>query len=330
MRRLLVTGGAGFIGSHFVEHALSRSLADKIVVLDALTYAGKRSNLESALADSRVRFVHGDICDGALVEALLREEGLDGIVNFAAESSVDRSIDDPAVFHRSNVQGVLCLLEASRWIWCTGSGRRHRFHQISTDEVFGAVPDGAGLRNESAPYAPRSPYAATKASADHLIWAWRNTYGLQASISYSSNVYGPRQQREKFIPAAISKLLEGGKVPVYGDGRQRRSWIFVRDICRALELFMAGDTEGQRLYLGSEMEFSNLEVLGSLATIAGADAGDSMEFVEDRPGHDRRYGLSSDVFRKLSGFKEQVAWKQGLVETFNWYQEQDPGSPSGG
>ena len=330
MRKLLVTGGAGFIGSHFVEHVLSRGLADRMVVLDALTYAGSQANLALSLADPRVRFVHGDICDATLVEALLREEGLDGIVNFAAETSVDRSISDPATFQRTNVEGVLCLLEVSRRVWCTGSGTRHRFHQVSTDEVFGAAFSEAGLRDESAPYAPRSPYAATKAAADHLIWAWRNTYGLQASISYSSNVYGPRQQQEKLIPTAIANLLAGRRIPVYGDGRQRRSWIFVRDLCSALELLLAGDTEGQRLYLGSELEFSNLELLESVAAIAGRDAGDSVRFVADRLGHDRRYGLSSAAFRKLSGFSEQVAWRQGLAETFNWYREQLSRVPIGG
>lgn len=320
-RRLLVTGGAGFIGSHFVEHCVVQGLADRIVVLDALTYAGRLANLVDALASPAVRFVKGDICDGRLVESLLRDESLDGIVNFAAETSVDRSIAGPAAFQHSNVEGVLSLLEAARRVWCAGSGIEHRFHQISTDEVFGPGPPDGATRNESAPYAPGSPYSATKAAADHLVMAWRNTYGLRASISYSSNAYGPRQQPEKLIPLATECLLAGRPVPVYGDGEQCRNWIFVTDLCRALELFLDADTEGRRLYLGSEQQVSNLQMLAILASIAGQDAATSLQQVADRPGHDRRYGLSSGEFRRLCGFTEQVSLEKGLVETFNWHRE---------
>ncbi|MBK9251801.1 MAG: GDP-mannose 4,6-dehydratase [Proteobacteria bacterium] len=238
-RRLLVTGGAGFIGSHFVEHCLEQGLVERLVVLDSLTYAADLSSLDELRINSRFRFIQGDICNQALVEGLLREEGLDGIVNLAAETHVDRSIRNADVFVRSNVLGVKSLLEAARKVWCAGSGLNHRFHQVSTDEVFGPLAPGMPLRDESQPYAPQSPYSASKAAADHLVMAWRNTYGVQASISYSSNVYGPRQHPEKLIPLAISRLLEGRPVPVYGDGQHVRSWIHVQDLCRALAQFLA-------------------------------------------------------------------------------------------
>lgn len=321
MRRLLVTGGAGFIGSHFVEHCIARGLVSRIVVLDALTYAGQSSNLEPVLESPLARVVVGDICNCEVVEKLLREESLDGIVNFAAETSVDRSISGPAIFQRSNVEGVVSLLEAARRTWCAGSGVEHRFHQISTDEVFGAGPLDGAVRDESGAYSPGSPYSATKAAADHLVAAWRNTYGLQVSISYSSNVYGPRQQTEKLIPMAIECLLADRAVPLYGDGGQCRNWIFVADLCRALELFLSGTTEGRRLYLGGDREISNIQLLEMLARIAGRDPRGSLQRTADRPGHDRRYGLSSAAFRQLSGFSERTALEQGLLETFHWYKE---------
>jgi dTDP-glucose 4,6-dehydratase len=272
--------------------------------------------------NSRFRFVQGDICDQALVENVLREEGLDGIVNLAAETHVDRSIQNADVFLRSNLLGVMALLEAARNVWCTGSGVNHRFHQVSTDEVFGPLAPDAPLREESQPYAPQSPYSASKAAADHLVMAWRNTYGVQASISYSSNVYGPRQHPEKLIPLAISRLLDGLPVPVYGDGHQVRSWIFVQDLCRALGQFLTGNTVGCRLFLGADEECTNLQLLQTLFRVMGIDPDSGLlEHVADRPGHDRRYGLSSRVFRRLSGFAPSVPLQEGLVDTFNWYRE---------
>ncbi|MBK7114749.1 MAG: GDP-mannose 4,6-dehydratase [Proteobacteria bacterium] len=266
-RRLLVTGGAGFIGTHFVEHCLEQGLVERLVVLDSLTYAADLSSLDELRANSRFRFIQGDICNQALVEGLLREEGLDGIVNLAAETHVDRSIRNADVFVRSNVLGVKSLLEAARR-YGAGSGLNHRFHQVSTDEVFGPLAPGMP-RDESQPYAPQSPYSARKAAADHLVMAWRNTYGVQASISYSSNVYGPRQHPEKLIPLAISRLLEGRPVPVYGDGQHVRSWIHVQDLCRALAQFLACCAAGRRLFLGGDEECSNLQVLQMLCRAAG-------------------------------------------------------------
>jgi dTDP-glucose 4,6-dehydratase len=323
MRRLLITGGAGFIGSHFVERCLSRESTERVVVLDALTYAGNTAYLDRARGQSRFRFVHGDICDRQLVERLLREEQLDCVVNFAAETHVDRSIDDAGAFLRSNVLGVLSLLEAARSVWLDGAVPvPHRFHQVSTDEVFGASPEGASMRDESAPYAPRSPYAASKAAADHLVNAWQRTHGMRVSISYSCNIYGPRQHGEKFIPVVIRSLAAGEPVPVYGDGLQRRSWLHVADLCRALERFLEQDMEGRGLYVGVEEETANLDLVRQLCGLMGRDHAGAVRFVRDRPGHDRRYGLHATAFEALTGVIPRIGLDEGLAATIGWYQQQ--------
>jgi len=325
MRRLLVTGGAGFIGSHFVEHWLRHGLADRVVVLDALTYAGRRTNLAAVGSDPRFRFVHGNICDPAAVEALLREEALDLLVNFAAETHVDRSIAAPADFVRTNIDGVASLLDAARRVWLHRSGIPHRFHQISTDEVFGPRPADAPARDESAPYAPTSPYAASKAAADHLVQSWRRTYGLDASISYSSNVYGPRQYPEKLIPVAIRCVLAHEPVPLYGDGQQRRAWLHVRDFCRAIEMFFRYSAAGSCLYLGGNQEIANMALVQKLADIAGRSPS-SVIHVADRAGHDRSYGISAAAFERISGFSPEIALERGLADTFDWYQRNSTGT----
>lgn len=332
--RMLITGGAGFIGSHFVDRCLLQGDCRRVVVLDALTYAGKLQHLDSACSDPRFRFVHGDICDRPLVEQLLRDERLDCVVNFAAESHVDRSIADAEAFLRSNVLGVESLLEACHEVWLASPRPvPHRFHQVSTDEVFGPHASQRGSRDESTPYAPCSPYSASKAAADHLVNAWRRTYGLRVSISYSSNVYGPRQHAEKFIPVIVRSLEAGDPVPVYGDGLQRRSWIHVDDLCRALVRFLAPDMEGRSLYVGADEEITNLDLVRRLCMLAGKDSGSFVRFVEDRPGHDRRYGLCSRAFVSLTGFGAQVGMDRGLGGTLAWFQQQKPGRevyPTGG
>lgn len=323
MRRLLITGGAGFIGSHFVERCLRREHTERVVVLDALTYAGKPAYLDEAQGQPALRFVHGDICDHELVERLLREERLDCIVNCAAESHVDRSIDDAGAFLRSNVLGVHSLLEAARSVWLGGGAPvAHRFHQVSTDEVFGVLAEGMPLRDEAAQYAPRSPYAASKAAADHLVNAWRHTYGMRVSISYSCNVYGPRQHAEKFIPVIIRSLARGEPVPVYGDGLQHRGWLHVDDLCRALERFLAPDLEGRSLYVGVKEETTNLALVHRLCGLMGRDSAAAVNFVRDRPGHDRRYGLHAGAFESLTGILPRIGLVDGLAATVSWYRQQ--------
>jgi dTDP-glucose 4,6-dehydratase len=321
MRRLLITGGAGFIGSHFVERCLLRAATERVVVLDALTYAAEPAYLDPACGP-RFRFVKGDICDRQLVEALLREEQLDCVVNFAAETHVDRSIDDAGAFLRSNVLGVQSLLDAARNVWMKGAvSVPHRFHQVSTDEVFGAIAAGAPLRDESARYAPRSPYAASKAAADHLLNAWGQTHGMRFSISYSCNIYGPRQHGEKFIPVIIRSLAAGEPVPVYGDGLQRRSWLHVDDLCRALERFLEPDMEGRRLYVGAGEETSNLDLVRQLCGLMGRDPVAAVRFVRDRPGHDRRYGLHATAFQASTGIIPRIGLDEGLAATLEWYRQ---------
>src|SRR5580658_2067260 len=239
MSRLLITGGAGFIGANFVHHWLTEHPGDRLVVLDALTYAGNLANLEAAREREELRFVEGNICDTALVERLLREERLDTIVHFAAESHVDRSIEGPDAFIETNVVGTHSLLKAARKIWLGDGGRAvHRFHHVSTDEVYGSLGPTDPAFTETTPYSPNSPYSASKAASDHLVRAYHHTYGLETTITNCSNNYGPRQFPEKLIPLTIAQMLAGKSLPVYGDGRNVRDWLHVEDHCRAVEIVL--------------------------------------------------------------------------------------------
>lgn len=323
--RLLVTGGAGFIGSHFVRHWIAHHPDDAVVVLDALTPAGQIERLPAADPRQLV-FVHGDIGDFDLVRKLLQEESITRIVNFAAESSVDASIVDARAFLRTNVCGVHSLLEAARAAW-QGSGEmgRCRFHQISTDEVFGESRPGEAARDETAPYMPGSPYAASKAAADHLVSAYARTHGLRCSISYSSNNYGPMQLADKLVPRVIQALMNGDDVSLYGDGLQERCWLHVSDHCRAVELCLGDWFEGQRLFVGSMDSVPNIELVRLLAGVVGQQAA-RMRFVRDRPGHDRRYLLNNVRFRDATGFRPQVPLEEGLRSTYLWYASQPPDS----
>jgi dTDP-glucose 4,6-dehydratase len=304
--RLLVTGGAGFIGSNFVHYALENTTHD-VVTLDALTYAGSRSNLDGTLENDRHRFVEGDIRDRDLVDELVTD--VDAVVNFAAESHVDRSIDSAEPFVSTNVQGTQTLLDAAR------THDVDRFLQVSTDEVYGEVLDGTF--SEDDPLEPRNPYAATKAGADLLARSYHTTYGLPVVITRSSNNYGPHQHPEKLIPKFITNAASGDSLPVYGDGSNVREWTYVTDNCRGIDRVLRDGVPGEVYNIGSGEELSNLEVTRRIIEATGASE-DLVEFVEDRPGHDQRYALDTTKVTEL-GWEPRWTVDEGLAETVNYY-----------
>jgi dTDP-glucose 4,6-dehydratase len=308
-RRLLVTGGAGFIGSHFVRRMLAGHRDVRVTVLDKLTYAGNLANLADVAGDPRYRFVQGDIRDPATVEGVAADADL--IVNFAAESHVDRSLDQPDAFIQTNLYGTFVLLEAAR---------RHgssRFLQVSTDEAYGDVPSGSS--SEDAPLRPSSPYSASKAGGDLLVRAYHTTYGLQTLITRATNTFGPYQYTEKVIPLFVTNALEGLPLPVYGDGQQTREWLHVDDHCEALEAVLERGEPGEIYNVGSGDELSNLELAHQILELAG-NPNSLIEHVEDRLGHDRRYSVDSSRVRGL-GWQPARRWAEALAETVAWYRE---------
>jgi len=341
MRRLLVTGGAGFIGTNFVHHWLAEHPGDRLVVLDALTYAGNIANLSSVQGRAEFRFVHGDIRDTALVESLLRSEGIDTIVHFAAESHVDRSISGPDAFIATNIEGTHSLLKAARRLWLSeGSVPEHRFHHVSTDEVYGSLGPSDPPFTEQTPYAPNSPYSASKAGSDHLVRAYHHTYGLATTISNCSNNYGPYHFPEKLIPLTIVNLLQGKPLPVYGDGQNVRDWLHVSDHCRGIEAVLYRGEVGRVYNIGGRSECRNIDLVRQLCTLAdeafrvepdlalrfphsqaGGPAGSAhtISFVTDRPGHDRRYGIDCGRIEHELGFRPSMRLEDGLRGTVDWY-----------
>lgn len=310
MRKVLITGGAGFIGSNFTRFLLDRT-GMHVTVLDKLTYAGNLENLAGLDATGRFEFVRGSICDRELVEKLF-QRGLDAVLNFAAESHVDRSILRPASFIETNIIGTEVLLEAARrW-------KMPLFVQISTDEVYGSCPEGSFT--EASPLAPSSPYSASKASADLLVQAYAKTYGLNVIITRSSNNYGPYQFPEKLIPLLISNALRGLPLPIYGDGLYVRDWIYVLDHCRALLAILERGRPGEIYNIGARSERTNLEIARIILSKLGLDES-LIEFVEDRPGHDRRYSLDPSKIESELGWRPEVSLEQGLELTIRWYQE---------
>jgi dTDP-glucose 4,6-dehydratase len=305
--RLLVTGGAGFIGSNFVRGYLDAHRSDELVVLDKLTYAGRRENLEGLDSD-RLVFLEGDICDSDAVLGAI--EGCEAVVNFAAESHVDRSIESPGQFIETDVLGTHVLLEAAR-------KKGIRYLQVSTDEVYGSIDEGSFT--EVSPLDPSSPYSASKAGGDLLVSAFRNTYGMDALIVRASNNYGPRQHPEKLIPLTVLNALQGDPIPVYGDGMQVRNWLFVEDFCSAVRVVLAEGSAGEVYNVGGPDELPNIEVVRMILELAGGDP-DSIEFVEDRLGHDRRYSLSSAKTEAL-GWKAGVDFREGIARTVEWYRD---------
>jgi dTDP-glucose 4,6-dehydratase len=302
--RLLVTGGAGFIGSNFTKHVLATS-DDQVTILDALTYAGNRANLD---ADPRLRFVHGDICDRELVASVMPEH--DAVVHFAAESHVDRSIVEPDAFVRTNCDGTNVLCDVA------GRSEIERFVHVSTDEVYGSTE--AESFTESSPLAPTSPYSASKAGSDLIALAHHHTHGLPVVITRSSNNYGPYQYPEKIIPLFVTNLLEGRPVPVYGDGLNVRDWCHVEDNCAAIDLVLRRGATGEVYNIGAGQETTNLD-LTHLILAAMGKGPEAIEFVEDRLGHDRRYSLSAARIRTL-GWSPRRSLEEGIVQTVDWYR----------
>lgn len=311
---IVVTGGAGFIGSNFVHYWIKNHPDDTLINLDALTYAGNLENLRDIENHPTYRFIHGDICDLELVKNLLI--GVDTVVHFAAESHVDRSIKNPSAFVRTNVLGTQVLLEAAL------AAQVKRFHHISTDEVFGALPLEENARfTEATPYDPRSPYSASKAGSDHLVRAYGETFGLPYTITNCSNNYGEYHFPEKLIPLAITNILEGKKVPVYGDGKYVRDWLYVQDHCSAIEAVLSNGRVGETYLIGGmNKDVSNLELIQIILQQMGASES-QIEFVTDRPGHDRKYSVEWKKIHDELGWAPSVTLEEGLGKTISWYQE---------
>ncbi len=329
-RALLITGGAGFIGSSFVRQALARPDIRVVVNLDKLTYAGHPENLSEIAADPRHRFVQGDINDAALVARLLQEHNVDAIVNFAAESHVDRSIDSPEPFLQTNVLGTFRLLEAAtRHCAALPPNRAAAFRMlhVSTDEVYGSLGSSDAPFSETHPHRPNSPYAASKAGADHLVRAYFHTFGLPVLTTNCSNNYGPRQFPEKLIPLALRNALAGRPIPIYGDGRQVRDWLYVDDHGAAIWRVLDSGRPGATYNIGGDCELTNLELVGELCTVLDAVSGcadrksyrEQIAFVPDRPGHDRRYAIDHTKISRELGWQPAESLSTGLEKTVRWY-----------
>ena len=337
MANLLVTGGAGFIGGNFVHFWNAAHPNDHITVLDALTYAGNRSTIADA---PNTDLIEGDIRDQALVEDLLRNRSIDTIVHFAAESHVDRSISGPDAFIDTNILGTNSLLKAARAVWLAGDGRDHRFHHISTDEVYGSLEADDPAFSEATAYAPNSPYSASKAASDHLVRAYHHTYGLNVTTSNCSNNYGPYQYPEKLIPLFCLNALSGKPLPIYGDGMNVRDWLHVEDHCRGIEACLTKGQPGETYNIGGGAELPNMAVIDAIcrevdlafAEIEGladrypdapaAKGGESAslkQFVQDRAGHDRRYAIDETKARRELGYAAQWTFDEGLRQTLRWY-----------
>ena len=340
MSSLLVTGGAGFIGANYIQRRIREKPDDSIVVLDALTYAGNRSSLASVSASENFTFVHGDIRDTALIEKLLREYHIDVVVHFAAESHVDRSIEGPDAFIDANVNGTHSVLKAARSVWLAGDGIPHRFHHVSTDEVYGSLSKDEPAFTETHPYMPNSPYSASKAASDHLVRAYHHTFGLDVTTSNCSNNYGPYQFPEKLIPLMIMNILHGKPLPIYGDGMQIRDWLYVDDHCRAIDLVIEKGRPGEVYNIGGNNERPNLEIVHGLAEMLedhfASDKNirtrfpdspaahsrhniDLITHVTDRPGHDRRYAINYSKAHDELGYEPLETFKTGFMKTINWY-----------
>ena len=327
MKTWLVTGGAGFIGGNFVLDAVRRGV--RIVNLDALTYAGNLDTLASLDGEAGHLFVHGDIGDRALVDSLLREHRPDAVVNFAAESHVDRSIDGPGAFVQTNIVGTLNLLECARDYWRSLDGTKRdgfRFLHVSTDEVYGSLGE-TGKFTEQTPFAPNSPYSASKAASDHLVRAFHHTYGLPVLTTNCSNNYGPYQFPEKLVPLIVARALAGEPLPIYGDGRNVRDWLYVGDHCAAIRTVLEGGRVGEIYNVGGDAERENIAVVGTICELLdarrprrdGQPRFSQVTYVADRPGHDRRYAIDASKLQGELGWKPAHTFERGMAETVDWY-----------
>jgi dTDP-glucose 4,6-dehydratase len=338
---LLVTGGAGFIGTNFVRHWLAKSQQGRVVVLDALTYAGNLDNLAGLDPNPRFVFVRGDICDEPAIRTLLQQYEIDTIVHFAAESHVDRSILGPDDFIRTNVVGTHALLKAAKALWIDKqSVPAHRFHHVSTDEVYGSLGPDDPPFSESSPYAPNSPYSASKAASDHLVRAYHETYGLDTTVTNCSNNYGPYHFPEKLIPLTIINILLGKPLPVYGDGLQIRDWLHVQDHCEAISAALKNGKSGSVYNVGGNSETANIDIVRTLCELVDSrlraepklhkefpaappfnrkKAVESIAHVRDRPGHDRRYAINYGKAARELNYAPSVSLKSGLATTVDWY-----------
>ncbi|MGH8106563.1 MAG: dTDP-glucose 4,6-dehydratase [Arenimonas sp.] len=327
MKTMLVTGGAGFIGSNFVLSAIAEGHA--VINVDALTYAGNLESLKSVEGNSRHHFVHADIADKDKIAALLQKYQPDAIVNFAAESHVDRSIDGPAAFIQTNVVGTLSLLECARDYWRALPDTERegfRFLHVSTDEVYGSLGE-TGAFTEQTAFAPNSPYSASKAASDHLVRAFHHTYGLPTVTTNCSNNYGPQQFPEKLIPLVIQKALSGAPLPIYGDGKNIRDWLYVTDHCTAISRVLAAGRIGETYNVGGDAERENIAVVKAICSVLdgkrprsdGKSYAEQMTFVKDRPGHDRRYAIDAGKIKNELGWHPAVNFEQGIEQTIQWY-----------
>ena len=331
-RHVLITGGAGFIAGNLTYHWCANHPGDRVVVLDALTYAGNLATIQPLIDGGRIRFVQGDITDRLLVERLLAEESITHVAHLAAESHVDRSISGPGAFLSTNVTGTFTLLEAFRTHWYQAGRSEHwRFLHVSTDEVFGSLAADDPPFCETTGYDPRSPYSASKAASDHLARAWQHTYGLPVLVSNCSNNYGPYHFQEKLIPLTLVNILQGKPIPVYGDGKNVRDWLYVEDHCRALELILAKGDPGSTYCIGGRNEVTNIDLVSMLCdlldelapqhgvTLPLSPSRQLITYVSDRPGHDRRYAIDASKIEEQLGWRPQVSVQEGLRRTVEWY-----------
>ena len=342
MRNILITGGAGFIGSNFISFFLEKYSSYNIVNLDALTYAGNQENLKECENNKRYTFIKGDICNRVLVEEIFRKYNIQGVIHFAAESHVDNSIKNPDIFIQTNVNGTFILIDVAYKYWMEKPFKFHkqyetcRFHHISTDEVYGSLGQ-TGLFSETTPYAPNSPYSASKASSDMIVKSYRHTYGMNTVITNCSNNYGPKQHKEKFIPTIISKALKGEKIPIYGDGSNIRDWLYVLDHCKGIDLVFHNGRIGETYNIGGRNEKNNLYIATKICTILDEiypieknsllniksktlkTYKNLITFVQDRAGHDKRYAIDATKIETELGWKAEENFDSGIIKTINFF-----------